>query len=200
MLASSRCSPAAGARAPAAPRAAAAAAARAPRRAAPRARAVPSKEEALAQLEAFATTNAANIAAAEAKLREAGPGGARKAAAGAAPDGAAAAQGGLRELNQGDFWEFLESTADKLTVVDFYTDWCGPCKMIYPELVRLSQELGPRGGQVVKFNCNKDNKELGRTLGIKVAPTFHLYRGREKLGEMTGAKVEKLREMIEANL
>jgi hypothetical protein len=33
-----------------------------------------------------------------------------------------------------------------------------------------------------------------------VAPTFHLYRGREKLGEMTGAKVDKLREMIEANL
>jgi hypothetical protein len=35
---------------------------------------------------------------------------------------------------------------------------------------------------------------------LQVAPTFHLYRGREKLAEMTGAKVDKLREIIEANL
>jgi len=34
----------------------------------------------------------------------------------------------------------------------------------------------------------------------QVAPTFHIYRGKEKLGEMTGAKVDKLRELIETNL
>jgi hypothetical protein len=38
------------------------------------------------------------------------------------------------------------------------------------------------------------------TTSQQVAPTFHLYRGREKLGEMTGAKMDKLKEMIEANL
>jgi len=76
-------------------------------------------------------------------------------------------QAALHELNQTDFYDFLESSADKLTVVDFYTDWCGPCKLIYPELVKMNEEMAPRV-QIVKFNCNKDNKELGKTLGIKV--------------------------------
>ncbi len=45
-----------------------------------------------------------------------------------------------------------------------------------PLLADFNQELGDKA-EVVKFNCNKDNKELGVSLGIKVAPTFHLYRG-----------------------
>ena len=45
-----------------------------------------------------------------------------------------------------------------------------------PLLAEFNQELGDKA-EVVKFNCNKDNKELGVSLGIKVAPTFHLYRG-----------------------
>lgn len=52
---------------------------------------------------------------------------------------------------------------------------CGPCKLIYPQLVTLSAELAP-AAQIVKFNCNQANKELGKALGIKVAPTFHIYK------------------------
>jgi thioredoxin 1 len=71
--------------------------------------------------------------------------------------------------------------------------------MIYPELVKLNAELAGKA-TIVKFNCNAYNKELGKTLGIKVAPTFHLYKGGEKVAEMTGAKVDKLRSLIEANV
>ena len=45
-----------------------------------------------------------------------------------------------------------------------------------PLLAEFNQEVGDKA-EIVKFNCNKDNKELGVSLGIKVAPTFHLYRG-----------------------
>ncbi|KAI8474218.1 MAG: thioredoxin F-type [Monoraphidium minutum] len=149
-----------------------------------------------------APPRAARAAAAGAARVAAAPRRARlvAAAGGNSADAGTAVEAGLKELSQEEFWPFLEGCADKLTVVDFFTDWCGPCKMIYPELVKFNAELAPRGGQVVKFNCNKTNKELGKELGIKVAPTFHLYRGREKLAEMTGAKVDKLREMVEANL
>jgi thioredoxin 1 len=68
---------------------------------------------------------------------------------------------------------------------------------MYPELVKIHEELSGQGVQVVKFNCNAANKDLAKMLGIKVAPTFHLYRSSNKVGEMTGAKVEKLRSMIE---
>jgi len=90
---------------------------------------------------------------------------------------------------------FLASAGGKLAVLDFYTDFCGPCKMIYPELCALQAEMA---GSVVfgKLNCNKANKELGVKLAIKVAPTFHLYKGGAKVAEMTGAKVDKLRALI----
>lgn len=116
-------------------------------------------------------------------------------------------------------------------------DWCGPCKLIYPELVKLSAELAPRA-VIVKFNCNQANKELAKALGIKVrarqhaatcgsclpsahapapapvswptlarccwhaqvAPTFHLYRAGAKVADMTGAKVDKLRQLVADHL
>ncbi|GFH08663.1 thioredoxin-like protein [Haematococcus lacustris] len=68
-------------------------------------------------------------------------------------------------------------------------------KVIYPELVRLSKEMPDV--KFAKLNCNRANKELGKALGIKVAPTFHVYRNKEKVAEMTGAKVEKLVALIE---
>jgi thioredoxin 1 len=49
----------------------------------------------------------------------------------------------------------------------------------------------------LKFNCNKENASLGKALGIKVAPTFHLYRHSKQLAVLTGAKEEALRELIE---
>ena len=50
-----------------------------------------------------------------------------------------------------------------------------------PLLQEFNQELGDKA-EIVKFNCNKENKELGKSLGIKVAPTFHLYRGEKQVG------------------
>lgn len=51
----------------------------------------------------------------------------------------------------------------------------------------LEQMNGELSGKVhmVKFNCNKGNKELGKELGIKVAPTFHLYKKGQKVGGTT---------------
>lgn len=49
-----------------------------------------------------------------------------------------------------------------------------------PLLEDLAQELAGRV-EIVKFNCNKNNKELGVALGIKVAPTFQLYRAEKQV-------------------
>ena len=57
---------------------------------------------------------------------------------------------------------------------------CGPCKVMLPHLEQMSQELGD-SVKLVKFNCSKENKDLGKSLGIRVAPTFHLYRKSEKV-------------------
>jgi thioredoxin 1 len=105
----------------------------------------------------------------------------------------------LLELTKDNFQQYLDAAGDKLVVVDFFTDWCGPCKLIYPQLVTLSAELEP-AATICKFNCNQHNKELAKALGIKVAPTFHLYKNGQKVADMTGAKVDKLRALIDDHL
>lgn len=106
----------------------------------------------------------------------------------------------LQELTKLDYYQYLEDAGEDMVVVDFYTDWCGPCKLMYPKLVEMAEEMQPKGVRFVKFNCNKFNKELGSGLGVRVAPTFFLYKGSVKVAEMTGARVEKLRDLIEANM
>ncbi|KAG1673533.1 hypothetical protein FOA52_003833 [Chlamydomonas sp. UWO 241] len=103
----------------------------------------------------------------------------------------------LTELSKDNFWEYLRADEQRgmTIVVDCYTDWCGPCKMIMPDLIAYSAELEPKG-RIVKFNCNKANKTLGVELKIKVAPTFLVYRDGEQVGHMTGAKVQKLRNLV----
>lgn len=105
----------------------------------------------------------------------------------------------LRELNSDDFYNFIEKAGERLVVVDFYTDWCGPCKVMLPLLEELAEELSGKA-DIVKFNCNAKNKELGKSLNVKVAPTFHLYKNNNKVAEMTGAKIDELKELINANL
>lgn len=121
-----------------------------------------------------------------------------QAAASSAP-AAEGEQKTLRELTKDDYYSYIEASASTLTVVDFYTDWCGPCKVMMPLILELADELE---GKVnfVKFNCNAYNKELGVGLGIKVAPTFFLYKNNVKVAAMTGAKIEELKELVFANM
>lgn len=51
-----------------------------------------------------------------------------------------------------------------------------------------------------KCDCNADFKAVGKELGIRVAPTFHLYRNGTKVAEMTGAHVERLQALVEEQL
>eukprot|EP01025_Chloroclados_australasicus_P058399 TRINITY_DN7327_c0_g1_i1.p2 TRINITY_DN7327_c0_g1~~TRINITY_DN7327_c0_g1_i1.p2 ORF type:complete len:180 (-),score=17.30 TRINITY_DN7327_c0_g1_i1:342-812(-) len=101
----------------------------------------------------------------------------------------------LVEINKDNFHQFIKDESNGLVVVDFYTDWCGPCKLIYPQLCELNQEYGDEVS-IVKFNCNAYNKEIGKELKIKVAPTFHLYRAGDKIAEMSGANVDRLKDLI----
>jgi thioredoxin 1 len=102
----------------------------------------------------------------------------------------------LPEADINTFHPLLAAAGDALVVVDFYTSWCGPCKLIAPKLALWNAELQP-AVQFIKVNCNKEFAPLGKQLGIKVAPTFHLYRKGALLAVLTGAKEEALRALIE---
>jgi thioredoxin 1 len=80
--------------------------------------------------------------------------------------------------------EVLQS--DKLTVVDFWAEWCGPCKMMNPVLDELSKELD---GRVVIAKLNVDeNPEVPTNLMIRGIPTFVMFKGGKEVGRIVGAQ------------
>ena len=66
-----------------------------------------------------------------------------------------------------DKWVYL---GDKPCIIDFYADWCGPCKMIAPVLEELAQEYE---GQIYIYKVDTDaEQELAEDFGIRSIPTL----------------------------
>lgn len=69
--------------------------------------------------------------------------------------------------NNPNEWKYL---GDKPAVIDFYADWCGPCRMVAPVLEELAAEYE---GKVVIYKVNVDREqELAALFGIRSIPTF----------------------------
>lgn len=88
----------------------------------------------------------------------------------------------------------LTEAGGKLCVVDFYADWCGPCKAVAPEIERMAAEYADV--QFLKVN-EKDSADAMMARQIRAFPTFHLYLKNARVADMTGASPPKLRELIE---
>jgi thioredoxin 1 len=77
--------------------------------------------------------------------------------------------------------EVLESAEP--VVVDFWAEWCGPCKMIAPSLEEISTELAGKV-KVAKLNID-ENPELAAKFGVRSIPTLAMFKG----GELADIKV-----------
>ena len=74
--------------------------------------------------------------------------------------------------------------------------------MIAPQFDAMAQDYDFDGVSFAKFNCGSDpdNKIYAVGAGIKALPTFHLYQGSEKVGEVTGARAKELKELVKRHL
>lgn len=79
--------------------------------------------------------------------------------------------------------DVLES--DVPVVVDFWAEWCGPCKMIGPSLEELSEEYGDTV-KIVKLNVD-ENSNVPAQMGIRGIPALFLFKGGEVVANKTGA-------------
>ncbi|XVE90619.1 hypothetical protein DITRI_Ditri20bG0092300 [Diplodiscus trichospermus] len=104
--------------------------------------------------------------------------------------GATATVGQVTEVTKDTFWPIVNAAGDKTVVLDMYTQWCGPCKVIAPKF----QELAKKYLDVVflKLDCNQENKPLAKELGIRVVPTFKILKHKKIVKEVTGAKFDDL--------
>ncbi|HAS79413.1 MAG TPA: thioredoxin [Fusobacteriaceae bacterium] len=82
---------------------------------------------------------------------------------------------------------------DGIVLVDFYADWCGPCKMLGPILEELSEEVT---ASIVKVNVD-DNPGLSQRYGVRSIPTMIAFKDGEVVDQIIGlvqksALLEKL--------
>ncbi|KUP98210.1 thioredoxin [Thermobifida cellulosilytica] len=75
-------------------------------------------------------------------------------------------------------------------LVDFWADWCGPCKMIAPVLEQIAEEQAGKL-TVVKINADQ-NPDTVRRYGVMGLPTLNLYKNGEVVKQLVGAKPKRL--------
>jgi len=110
--------------------------------------------------------------------------------------------GKVHVFNAGPQWDqLLKVSEEKLVVVDVFTQWCGPCKMIAPQLEEMAAEFGDKM-VMSKIDCTSvpDNKKWAMAEGVKALPTFLFFRGGKRVADMSGAKPEKLKTLIESHM
>ncbi len=96
-----------------------------------------------------------------------------------------------------NYKEYLAS--DKLVVVDFWAEWCGPCRSIAPFVEELAAEYEGKAF-IGKYNVDDDN-ELSSEMGIRNIPTLLFFKGGQLVDKQVGASSKAdLKAKIEANL
>ena len=89
--------------------------------------------------------------------------------------------------------------SDKLTVVDLWAEWCGPCKMMTPVVEALSMEYEGRA-VIGKLNVD-DNPEVPTQFNVRGIPTFLIFKNGELKEKIVGAQTKDfLKSKIEAHI
>ncbi len=101
------------------------------------------------------------------------------------------------QLNQMNFDEILAS--DKPVIIDFWAEWCGPCRRIAPIIDELSVEFADKA---MICKCDVDsNDEIATKYGIRNIPTILFIKNGEIVDKTVGAATKsQIQEKLEAML
>jgi thioredoxin 1 len=88
----------------------------------------------------------------------------------------------IQHLNKSNFDEII--TSNDVVLVDFFADWCGPCKALHPTLEALASEL--EGKAIIsKINVD-DNPELSAQFNVRSIPALFYFKNGEMVGSQNG--------------
>jgi thioredoxin 1 len=89
--------------------------------------------------------------------------------------------------------------SDGVTLVDFWAEWCGPCRAIAPVIAELADDFSERCA-IGKMNVD-DNPTTPGSFGIRGIPTMLIFKGGEVVGQLVGAQSKaKIAEQLERAL
>lgn len=89
--------------------------------------------------------------------------------------------------------------SDKPVLVDFWADWCGPCKMIAPALEEISEELGDKL-TIAKMDI-MENTDIPAQIGVQSIPLMVLFKNGQPVAQKLGAAPKgQLKAWLESEL
>lgn len=90
----------------------------------------------------------------------------------------------VKKINEKEFQNEVLNEKNKLVFVDFYADWCGPCRLTSPLVEELANELP--NVKFIKINVD-ENSELASRYSIFSIPTFLFFKNGEVVHQLVGA-------------
>lgn len=84
--------------------------------------------------------------------------------------------------------------SDKVVLVDFYADWCGPCRMVAPVVAQIAEEYADRA-VVGKLNVD-ENEEIAVRYGVMSIPTLIAFKNGEVAGKLVGVQPKEMIERL----
>jgi len=93
----------------------------------------------------------------------------------------------------------LQGSSERLVLVDFWADWCAPCKMLLPLLNKLAEEMN---GQFVLAKLNTDQHQaLAQEYGVRSLPTVKFFKDGVVVDEFMGVQPEpQIRSMLDLHI
>jgi len=76
--------------------------------------------------------------------------------------------------------------ADKVVMIDFWAEWCGPCRMVSPIVEEIANEYGADQAVIGKVNVD-ENPEISMRFGIRNIPTILFLKNGEVVDKQVGA-------------
>ncbi len=91
---------------------------------------------------------------------------------------------GAAHLNQDTFAKALADAGDQPVMIDFYAEWCGPCKMAAPVIEELATEYAGKA-VIAKVDVDAEN-QLAQDHRVMSIPTVIIFKNGEEVERMTG--------------
>ena len=100
------------------------------------------------------------------------------------------------EVRQSADFDNLVARAPLPVVVDYWAPWCGPCRMVAPELLKVAAR---QAGRMIVVKVNTDDlQDLGERFAIRSIPTLAVFSGGREVARTTGARpAEEIERFVE---